>query len=84
MLKAAADADDRDSIDEGLLFLKPLSVLLRCRPGRTGSNDAVEEPVLVREWLLTFLVNSFSRNEAAVCVSYGSLGSSCFGASCVE
>jgi hypothetical protein len=64
-----AELDERDSIEEGLLFRKPLSVLLRCRPGR-ASNDALEELVLVREcWLLAFFTASFSRIDSKSCVS---------------
>lgn len=67
------ELDERESREEGLLFLKPLSVLLRCKPGR-ASNDAFEELVLVREcWPLAFLAASFSRIDSLNCVSYGCL-----------
>ena len=76
-LCAVAEFDERDSMDDGLLFLKPLSVLLRCKPGR-ASKDAFEELVLVRECcVLTILATSFSRNESLNCVSYGCLISMC-------
>jgi hypothetical protein len=37
------------SIDEGLLFRRPLSVLLRCKPGLVFSTEPDEEFVLLRE-----------------------------------
>lgn len=48
MLGIAADPDERESIDDGRVFLKPLSVLLRCKTGRV-SKDAFDELVLLRE-----------------------------------
>jgi hypothetical protein len=50
MLKPRADPEVFDSIEDGRLFLNPLSVLLLCRPGLgLLSKDAVDEDVLVRE-----------------------------------
>jgi len=77
MLRAGAGPDIRDSIEDGLLFLNPLSVLLRCSPGR-GSIDPEDELVLVREcWPFAFLAASFSRSESRSWVSYGCLASAC-------
>ena len=77
MLGTAAKPDERESTDDGRVFLKPLSVLLRCKTGRV-SNDAFDELVLLREcWLLAFLDASLSRSEPMYCVSYGCLVSNC-------
>lgn len=55
MVDPVVGIDIRDSIDDGLLFQKPLSVLLRCRLGLTFSTEPDEELVFVREcWLLAF------------------------------
>lgn len=76
MLKPVTVPDDLESDEDGLLFRKPLSVLLRCSPGLGFSNEAVDELVLVREcWLFAFLAISLSRSESRACVSYGSLPS---------
>jgi len=74
MLKPAAGPEDLESDEDGLLFLKPLSVLLRCSPVLEFSKEALDEPVLVREcWLFAFLVISLSLARAWV--SYGNLPS---------
>jgi hypothetical protein len=61
MVAPAAGIDIRDSIDGTLAFLKPLSVLLRCRLGLAFSTEPDEELVLLRECkLLAFFAVSFS------------------------
>jgi hypothetical protein len=49
IVEAAAGTTIRDSIDNGLLFLIPLSVLLRCSPDFTFSAEPEDEFVLLRE-----------------------------------
>ena len=84
-LKGGGPPDDRDSIEDGRLFLKPLSVLLRCRPVLAGSKDAEDELVLVREcWLFAFLAISLSRIESLSWVSYGCRLSTGLWAICVR
>jgi hypothetical protein len=58
---AAFGTNILDSIDDGLLCLKPPSVLLRCKLGFTFSDEPEDELVFVREcWLLVFFAISFS------------------------
>jgi hypothetical protein len=74
MVDAAAGIDTLDSADDGLLFLGPPSVLLRCNPGLTLSDEPEDEFVLVREcWLFAFCAISFSCCASLACVSYGCL-----------
>lgn len=73
MVLLAADTDDRESIETGRIFRKPLSVLLRCRLGLALPADD-DELVLDREcWFLDFLAICLSLKESSSCVSYGSL-----------
>ena len=49
MVEAAVGIEILDSADDGLLFLKPLSVLLLCNTGLVFSAEPDDELVLVRE-----------------------------------
>lgn len=83
MLDAALRFDDLDSIDDGLLFLKPLSVLLLCNPGLTFSAEPEDESVLVRECkLFAFFALAFSCCASRACVSYGCRSTTCLLTGC--
>jgi hypothetical protein len=70
MLETTTGIEVLESIEDGLLFLNPLSVLLLCSPGFVLSAEPDDEFVFVREcWFFTFIALSISCCASRACVS---------------